>query len=260
MGHRLAIPSNVLHAYDALTQDGLEGDVLTPPPGTRCTVFWADLTIVEDRHSALLSATELRRAARLAKGAPRERFVLGAALLRCAVSAGTGIDPARLEIDRSCRWCLGPHGKPRLRGAARGWHVSVTHSGTVVGVALTQIGQVGLDVELASARDYRPLFASVLADDEPRPHSLRDFLGYWTRKESVLKATGEGLVRPMPDVVVSAPSATPRLISYSGQPTPATMIDLRPRPKYVSALTVFGSAPVAVDQHHIGVLPLERSA
>jgi 4'-phosphopantetheinyl transferase len=260
VGHGPGIPSNVLRTYDALTRDGLEGDVLTRLAASRCTVFWADLTIFDDRYTALLSAAELRRAARLAKGEVRERFVLGAALLRCAASASTGIDPAEVEIERSCRWCLAPHGKPRLRGEARGWHASVTHSGSLVGVAVTRAGRVGLDVEVAAARDYRALFASVLAADEPRPHSLRDFLGYWTRKESVLKATGEGLVRPMPDVVVTSPSAPPRLISYSGEPASATMIDLRPEREYVSALTVFASQPVEVDQQHVCALPLERSA
>jgi 4'-phosphopantetheinyl transferase len=260
VGHGPQIPSNVLPTYDALTRDGLEGDVLTRLAGSQCTVFWADLTIFDDRYTALLSAAELRRAARLAKGAVRDRFVLGAALLRCAVSAGTGIDPVELAIERACRWCFAPHGKPRLLGDARGWHASVTHSGSLVGVALTRAGRVGLDVELAAAREYRSLCASVLAADEPPPRSLRDFLGYWTRKESVLKATGEGLVRPMPDIVVTAPSAAPRLISYSGRPAPATMIDMRPRRDYVSALTVLGSEPVAIVQQHVSALPLERSA
>ena len=144
---------------------------------------------------------------------------------------------------------------------APSWHASVTHSGALVGVALTRTGQVGLDVEVATARDYRSLFASVLAADEPRPRSLRDFLGYWTRKESVLKATGEGLVRPMPDIVVTAPSAAPRLISYSG--TADAGHDDRPAARDAntsSALTVFGAEPVSVEQQHVRALPLERSA
>ena len=227
---------------------------------SRCTVLWADLSILDDRFESVLAEGELRRAARYLRTEDRSRFVLGAALLRFAAGACIGIEPIRVEIERSCQWCAAPHGKPRLVGRGREWHVSVTHSGSLAGVAITRSGAVGLDVEFAVDRDYQPLLESVLSADEAPPESRFAFLTYWTRKESVLKATGAGLTRPMGDVVVSAPSAAPRLISYSGRSAGATMFDLSPATGYVAALTVFSTGPVWVDQQQVSELPLDRSS
>jgi 4'-phosphopantetheinyl transferase len=229
--------------------DLVEGD------GQACAVLWAAVQIVDDSVESILSVAELRRASRFRTADARRRFVLGAALLRCAAAARVGIEARDVEVERCCRWCNGPHGKPRLVGRAAGWHASVTHSGSLAGVALTRSGAVGLDVEVDSRVDHEPLLESVLSADESRPGSDRDFLTYWTRKESALKATGEGLTRSMRDVVVSAPTAAPRLISYAGRSTSSAMFDLAPAAGYIAALTVHSSGPSDVREHHVRALP-----
>jgi 4'-phosphopantetheinyl transferase len=58
------------------------------------------------------------------------------------------------------------------------------------------------------------LLTSVLDPQERARHdtlSRDDFGTYWVRKEAVLKATGEGLRRPMPTLRVSAPAEAPAL-------------------------------------------------
>jgi 4'-phosphopantetheinyl transferase len=223
-------------------------------------VFWTELSPPDDRVFALLSAAERGRAATLRPGETRDRFVLGAALLRTAVASVTGHCAADLDIDRTCAWCQDPHGKPALHSALAGWHVSVSHAGALVGVAVTDVGPVGLDVERLDHRDYRRLLPIALAPDEPEPVSLREFLTYWTRKESVVKATGDGLVQPMAEVAVTGPAAPPRLVRYgSGEPI-ATMVDLQPDAEHLGALTVLAAGPIEVRQHRLRALSRDEAA
>jgi 4'-phosphopantetheinyl transferase len=218
-------------------------------------VFWVDLATFDERSVALLTDGERIRADAFHQLDGRHRSILGAALLRWAVADRVGIEPATFQVDRTCPTCSLQHGRPQLGGAAQDWFVSVTHAGSLVGVALTQAGPVGLDVEPVTDRDYVPLCDAMLAPGEPRPDSLHEFLVYWTRKESVLKATGDGLTRPMTDAVVSAPSAPPRLVTYGGRPIAAMMVDLSPAPDHVSALTVLSSQPVEVSERHLDAAP-----
>jgi 4'-phosphopantetheinyl transferase len=198
----------------------------------------------------MLSAAESARADGLLRGTTRDSFAVGAGLLRLAVQHCVGIAAPDVVVERSCRWCAGAHGRPVLRGAADGWHASVTHSEGLVAVAVTAAGPVGIDAErVTESGDLDGLIAAVLAPDEPRPDSMREFLRYWTRKESVLKATGDGLTRPMPDVVVSGAGQAAALISLFGQAVPAAMCEPGLRPDYVTAVTVLSAAPVAFEVH-----------
>jgi 4'-phosphopantetheinyl transferase len=52
------------------------------------------------------------------------------------------------------------------------------------------------------------------------------FLRYWVRKESVLKATGEGLRVPMTDLTVSAPDEPPTLVRWTGRPELPSRVDM----------------------------------
>jgi 4'-phosphopantetheinyl transferase len=242
--------------------------VLNSQANSSCVVFWTEIGVSDTNHEdhafalhrELLDSTERDRADALAPGPARNRFVVGGALLRTMLAEVTGTSLSRIELDRTCAWCGGPHGKPRVLGALADWHVSVSHGGRLVGVALTKAGPVGLDVEPLDRRDYRALLPISLASDEPEPGSLREFLTYWTRKESVVKATGDGLVMPMPEVVVTDPAASPRLLRYGTHERPAQMTDLRPDSAHVAALTVFSSDAIDVRQHRLPAVPLPEAA
>ena len=128
-------------------------------------------------------------------------------------------------------------------------HVSVTHSGDVVAVAVTAEGPVGVDVEMiapGSESDHHEICPSVCSADERRFVSGRDaFFTFWTRKEAVLKATGHGLRLPMTDVGVTSPEQRPALLAFpGGQVPPCRMSDVDAGDGYRGAVAVLTTRPV----------------
>jgi 4'-phosphopantetheinyl transferase len=99
----------------------------------------------------------------------------------------------------------------------------------------------------------RELYRSVLAPSEiaclerlPPAETTRAFLSYWTRKEALVKATGDGITESLPGVVVSPPEEPARLLSYEGKPALAertVMADLHRGPGHVATAAVIGDGP-----------------
>jgi 4'-phosphopantetheinyl transferase len=212
-------------------------------PDDSCLVWWANVAEHRPRHESVLSAVEVERATGPRRPADRVRQVLGAALLRHAASLATGTPPDRVVVERTCGRCAKPHGRPTLPGT--GLHASITHSGDLVGVALTAVAPVGLDVEQIYAVDVAGLSRLVLHADETADGT--GFFTYWTRKEAVVKATGDGLTVPLTEVRVSRPDEPPHLHAYPGRATPpAYLADLRPADGYPAAVALLTGAPVTV--------------
>jgi 4'-phosphopantetheinyl transferase len=77
----------------------------------------------------------------------------------------------------------------------------------------------------------------------------RDFFTYWTRKEALVKATGDGVTVPLSEVVVTPPGTPPRLLGYPRQGEFAAQLrDLSPDLGYVGALAVLSPGPVVVHE------------
>ena len=150
---------------------------------------------ISPQWTLLLDTTESHRLATLRQAADRARFLTGCVLLRIALGRHLGITPRDVTLDRRCPDCARPHGQVRVPGV----HVSVSHSGDWVLVALSGDAPVGVDVEMVADRsDTAALANRVLAPDEqaaleslPVPLRAAGFVRYWCRKEAVLKATGE---------------------------------------------------------------------
>jgi 4'-phosphopantetheinyl transferase len=75
---------------------------------------------------------------------------------------------------------------------------------------------------------------------------VADFFTYWTRKEAVVKATGDGLAVPLRRVRVTPPGVAPALLAYPDRTLTVQMRDLAPGPGYAAALAVVTGAPVEV--------------
>jgi len=112
-------------------------------------------------------------------------------------------------------------------------------------VALTSAGPVGVDVE--SNHRHRPIGIArhFLSETEPITDEA-DLLTYWCRKESIVKATGDGLRVSLRRVIVSAPDMPPRLIRYCGFSLQAAMSDLELGHDFSGAVTVLTDAELEV--------------
>src|SRR5262249_46974557 len=109
-------------------------------------------------------------------------------------------------------------------------------------VAITGAGPVGVDVEADRAIDFSGVTDRVCTPAERAcVTGLGDFYSYWTRKEAVLKATGDGLRRPMTDLSMAPPRSPPGLLALGSDAAPACrMADISAGDGYhaaVAALT-----------------------
>ena len=220
------------------------------PSEGRCTIHAERLATspaVIARAATGLSDAERKRAATYRHDGDRARFEVGALLVRTVVGRICGVPGRAVTVDRTCDWCGRAHGRPRVPGS--GLHLSVSHSGDIVVVAVSVDGPVGVDVEQVTGRgffDHVALISRVF-DASERAHitNAGEFLTSWTRKEAVLKATGNGLRVPPADVLVTPPHAAPDLLALRGRPRPhCRMADVDIGADYRAAVAVLTPSPV----------------
>jgi 4'-phosphopantetheinyl transferase len=171
--------------------------------------------------AATLSADETERAQRFKFEKHRNRYIAGRGALRAILAQYFNVDAATLRFDYL------ENGKPTLTGdfASAGIHFNLAHTEDLALVGVTRVGLVGVDVECVrpiknvdelvarffSARESES-FQKVSADQKPIA-----FFNLWTRKEAMLKATGEGITRSLSLVEVSfLPGEPARVVAISG--------------------------------------------
>ena len=195
-----------------------------------------------------LSADEQQRAARFHFERDRRRFIVGRGLLRAMLGRYLQQEASRLQF------CYGPRGKPSLT-SEWGGHVlkfNVSHSNGHILYAIASQREIGADIEhihvLPEADDIARRFFS--ADENavfcqlPPGEKPVAFFNCWTRKEAYIKATGDGLSRPLDQFSVSfAPGASPRLVQCYDIPAEVhrwSFYALYPAPEYIAAICVEG--------------------
>jgi 4'-phosphopantetheinyl transferase len=187
-----------------------------------CTVWWAKPLPNEQPYLALLDPLEMGRHSAYRQKIDQRRFLTGRVLAKTVAAEVLGRRPDSIEFDATCADCGKPHGIPRVPGAALA--LSISHSGEMIGVAVTAGTPVGLDVETATRRADDSLIEYALNARELA--GLKDlgaearasaFFTYWTRKEAVMKATGRGLKIPLQSITLAMHDEPARLLS-SGDP------------------------------------------
>lgn len=140
------------------------------------------------------------------------------------------------RIGRACPDCERPHGKPVLDHPTH--HVSTSQSHGLSVVAVCDEGPVGVDVEHLDAIRFAGFDDVALGPGEAArdPHE-RAVL--WTRKEAVLKATGEGLRTDPRTVMVGDPTASAGREPSRG----AQLVDVGVPLPWVCAAVVLATAP-----------------
>lgn len=185
-------------------------------------------------------------------------MLVGVALAKTVLADMVGAPPADVRFDRTCTRCARPHGKPRLAEPAAPIHFSVSHSGDRICVAVTTRAPLGVDVEaISSLPQLERTARAVLTDGEfrrwatlPPGRQGIELVRAWTRKESLLKATGHGLALPMDGIELSCRGGVPTLDRWpqNGTRPCAHLHDLSPGPGYLACLTVLAPSPLSVEE------------
>lgn len=220
----------------------------------RCQVWWARPVVETPRLLDLLDPVERSRYTAYRRPVDQVRFLTGRAVGKALVAEALGTDPARVVLDSTCPDCGRSHGKPRVvppAGHTPGRplpELSISHSGDLVAVAVTDGLPVGVDVEQERDVAVQDMIRMTLSPAEhevfaevPSPDRDAAFFTYWARKEALLKATGRGLSVPMTRVTVTPWTEPPRVLaSESSEVDPASMrmAALNPIPGYRAAVAV----------------------
>jgi 4'-phosphopantetheinyl transferase len=210
-----------------------------------------------DGYGHVLSQDEHARAKRFVFDRDRRRFIVARAALRQVLAAYLEVAPEQLEFD------YGERGKPALRGS-RGadWlRFNVAHSDELALIGVARGLTLGVDVEYArplpdalsiAEHYFTPAEKAVLRAADGVAQQ-RVFFTYWTRKEAVLKATGDGLSLPLDQVNVEWTSTAEsesthclEVLDLAGVSHTLRVVDLVPADGYLGALAV-GSQRVQIE-------------
>ncbi|HWF49431.1 MAG TPA: 4'-phosphopantetheinyl transferase superfamily protein [Solirubrobacteraceae bacterium] len=222
-----------------------------------CQIWWADTSAALVPLLDLLDEGERGRHLRFLRAQDRALFLIAHALTRILAARHAGCEPGGLTFAPAT-----PGAKPRFAGPASELELelSLSHSGRHAVVALSRGVAIGVDVERVGPvrEEERSFVASVLTRSEQRTlallgpsHRAWGFYRYWTRKEAVLKATGDGLAVSPKLIGVSAPTEPPLLTWWAGPRAPAQpfyLYDLDHGPRYPAALAAMGT-PLEVTTH-----------
>ena len=216
------------------------------------TLRWASvLELASPKDFVGLSPSESDRATRIADPHALAHFVTGCRLLRSVVHQVTLVRPESVRIDRNCPDCGRAHGRPQVRllgpmgtRDSRQVNVSLSHVGDwVVAVACVGVGVgVGIDIEERQRFERSNQIPNRVLHPNEQGWSTSaspstDFLRTWVRKESLVKARGEGLRLPLSGICLSGC----KLLAWDEHPEligAAVITDIEAPPGVVGALAV----------------------
>jgi 4'-phosphopantetheinyl transferase len=147
-------------------------------------------------------------------------------MMRHLIAGRLGVQPADLAF------ALGPHGKPTLAHPTSPIRFNLSHSGGFAALALAHGCEVGIDIEAMRpinediAERYFSPFEIAALHALPARERPPAFFRCWTRKEAVIKATGEGLARRLDSFDVSIATDPARVVRFVGVADPARHISL----------------------------------
>ncbi|MGO4596024.1 4'-phosphopantetheinyl transferase family protein [Terrabacter sp. 2RAF25] len=198
----------------------------------------------------LLDPVELERWHRFANAKSALSYAAAHALARNEIGRLADRDPASLRFDRTCETCGAPHGRPRLLDVP-GLHLSLSRTPTLVALAVTGCGPVGVDVERRGATSFDGFEQVALHPDErAEGRGSIDGVTAWVRKEAALKALGVGL-RTDP-ASIRTPPADQASEVVVGHPV-VSVVDVDPGPDmdgHAVAVALVGvAAPLVVRLH-----------
>ncbi len=185
-----------------------------------------------------LSPDERLRAQRFQFDRDRNRFIVGRGMLRATLARYLGVPPTRIAL------AYGAHGKPRL-AAPFDWsrlRFNVSHSEGLALCAVALEREVGVDLERARPiREMAQVATQVFSEREQarlrcvsNDNPVTAFFRFWTSKEALLKARGDGFSGSVKQVETSPAGRD----QHHG--VEWTSCELLPHPGFIAALVVEG--------------------
>ena len=156
---------------------------------------------------APLSSVEQDRASRFKFETDRRRYVTVHFALRSILSTYLNSPAQELQFES------GPYGKPKLVSihAGKKFEFNLSHSHEVALIAVTQAGEIGVDIEYVkkdfpihevAGNFFTPKEAATLRT-LPEYLQPQAFFKCWTSKEALLKAKGTGLSGELDEVEIT---------------------------------------------------------
>lgn len=148
----------------------------------------------------------------------RRRFIVARGKLRLLLSRHFQIAPAAIVFGYM------KNGKPFVAGNSTQIHFNMSHSEECALYAISKRCRLGADIECLNRNiDWHGLVRRFFTNREfsalqqlPAFTRKRAFFTSWTRKEAILKATGDGLSIPLDQFEVTVdPDAEPRILAAS---------------------------------------------
>ena len=196
----------------------------------------------------VLSPDEMARANRFHFEKDRIRFTRCRSTLRILIAGYLSVSAAEIVFQYSTS------GKPGVitEQNSRALQFNVSHSGNFALIAVGCEHRVGVDVEkirtdadtTALAERYFSIRERAGLRTLPEPLRVSAFFACWTRKESFLKATGDGLSFPLANFSVTTdPDSNPEIEEINGKADAAKqwrLADLKVAAGYRAALAIDG--------------------
>jgi 4'-phosphopantetheinyl transferase len=151
------------------------------------------------RWRGMLDSEELARADRFRFDADRNIYTAAHALARRMLSEATGLPTM------TWRYVLGEFGKPALAPnfSKLNLQFNISHTRGLVACAIAY-NDVGVDIERVDQEIDLGIAHSYFSPEEvralvsaPQSQQVKMFFRFWSLKEAFIKATGEGLRRPL---------------------------------------------------------------
>ncbi len=195
-----------------------------------------------DRLSGFLTPDETARAMQFVSLRRRNKFVMARGRMREILGRNIGISPEDVRFEYS------ENGKPSLCDIQPAPHFNLSHSGNLACLGICKNVRIGVDIEKRERLDteqleqyFSPAEQTALSNLEGKQREIA-FYRCWTRKEAFLKATGEGLMRPLDSFEVSVVPDEPAMLrSLDGKTASArqwTLIDFTPGKAYTGCLAI----------------------
>jgi 4'-phosphopantetheinyl transferase len=195
-----------------------------------------------------LSIHERARAERFYFEEDRKRFIVRHGILRMILRYYLGVGATEL------RFCYGWNGKPRVAHPFDNGTIffSMSSSTGLALFALTLDREIGVDIErIRNISEMDQIVERIFSLREkavfqklPENQKKGAFFNCWTRKEAFVKATGDGLSRPLGKFELTVdPSEPARLLAIDGDRKSAcrwSIHDLKPASGFAAAIAAEG--------------------